>query len=237
LADVAEAAGNATAGAVITAFTFASGTSITLDDDDALKFDLVFNGEAKTVTIDKATVDAALSATDGVIGSATDMDTVLTAALKNAGLTEGSGGDVTVAAGSGNTVTITHNTAAADKTLEIKNADSSDNGNFFDATTFDITDASTSQLNSYMQGIDKMLSKITTAASDLGAIKTRIGSQQDFVGKLMDAVERGVGQLVDADMDEESTRLKALQTQQQLGIQALSIANSNSQNILSLFRS
>jgi flagellin len=45
-----------------------------------------------------------------------------------------------------------------------------------------------------------------------------------------------VGALVDADMSQESTRLQALQTQQQLGIQALSIANSNSQSILSLFR-
>jgi flagellin len=52
----------------------------------------------------------------------------------------------------------------------------------------------------------------------------------------MDAVDRGVGALVDADMSEESTKLQALQTQQQLGIQALSIANSNSQSILSLFR-
>jgi flagellin len=60
--------------------------------------------------------------------------------------------------------------------------------------------------------------------------------QQDFVKNLMDAVDRGVGALVDADMSQESTRLQALQTQQQLGIQALSIANSNSQSILSLFR-
>jgi flagellin len=52
----------------------------------------------------------------------------------------------------------------------------------------------------------------------------------------MDAIERGVGQLVDANMEEESTKLQALQVQQQLGIQALSIANSTSQNILSLFR-
>jgi flagellin len=52
----------------------------------------------------------------------------------------------------------------------------------------------------------------------------------------MDAIGRGVGQLVDADMNAESTRLQAQQVQQQLGIQALSIANSNSQNILSLFK-
>jgi flagellin len=52
----------------------------------------------------------------------------------------------------------------------------------------------------------------------------------------MDAVDRGVSQLVDADMNQESARLSALQVQQQLGVQALSIANQNSQNILSLFR-
>ncbi|HWK12919.1 MAG TPA: flagellin, partial [Rhizobiaceae bacterium] len=60
--------------------------------------------------------------------------------------------------------------------------------------------------------------------------------QKDFSSKLTDAIERGVGQLVDADMSKESARLSALQVQQQLGIQALSIANSNTQNILSLFR-
>ena len=49
------------------------------------------------------------------------------------------------------------------------------------------------------------------------------------MSKLMDSIDRGVGQLVDADMNQESTRLQALQVQQQLGIQALSIANSNSQ--------
>jgi flagellin len=64
----------------------------------------------------------------------------------------------------------------------------------------------------------------------------RIDLQSDFVNKLSDSIDSGVGRLVDADMNEESTRLKALQTQQQLAIQALSIANSDSQNVLSLFR-
>ena len=84
--------------------------------------------------------------------------------------------------------------------------------------------------------VDAALSDITDAATNLGAIKNRIGLQQDFVKGLKDSIDRGVGQLVDADMNAESTRLQALQVQQQLGIQALSIANSNSQNILSLFR-
>ncbi|MNL80606.1 Flagellin [compost metagenome] len=60
--------------------------------------------------------------------------------------------------------------------------------------------------------------------------------QHEFVNDLMDVIDTGVGRLVDADMNEESTRLKALQTQQQLGIQALSIANTSSENILQLFQ-
>ena len=80
------------------------------------------------------------------------------------------------------------------------------------------------------------LDAIRAAAAEMGAAKMRIDSQLDFTSKLMDAVDRGVGALVDADMNAESARLSALQTQQQLGIQALSIANQNSQSVLSLFR-
>ncbi|WP_068316758.1 flagellin [Polycladidibacter hongkongensis] len=84
--------------------------------------------------------------------------------------------------------------------------------------------------------VDEQLSAMTTAATNLGSAKKRITMQKEFVTNLSDSITRGVGQLVDADMNSESTRLKALQTQQQLGIQALSIANAGAQNILSLFR-
>ena len=80
------------------------------------------------------------------------------------------------------------------------------------------------------------LTAMREAASNLGAMKIRLDAQLSFTSKLQDALDRGVGQLVDADMNAESARLSALQVQQQLGIQALSIANSSSQNILSLFR-
>ncbi|ABD86668.1 flagellin [Rhodopseudomonas palustris] len=84
--------------------------------------------------------------------------------------------------------------------------------------------------------VDQALGSVTQASADLGATKTRIDSNSNFIKSLRDAIDRGVGQLVDADMNAESTRLQALQTQQQLGIQALSIANSGSQSILSLFK-
>jgi flagellin len=80
------------------------------------------------------------------------------------------------------------------------------------------------------------LTAMKTAAATIGAAKSRVDSQKAFTSKLMDAIDRGIGQLVDADMEKESARLSALQVQQQLGIQALSIANSSTQNVLSLFR-
>ncbi|MBB4064123.1 flagellin N-terminal helical domain-containing protein [Gellertiella hungarica] len=91
-------------------------------------------------------------------------------------------------------------------------------------------------LEGMIMAVDSTLKSMTDAAATLGAVNSRIDLQNNFVKSLSDVIDKGVGRLVDADMNEESTRLKALQTQQQLGIQALSIANSNSQNILALFR-
>lgn len=108
----------------------------------------------------------------------------------------------------------------------------------FTVLNIDVTTAGLDEtdFNDTLTGIETALSGLATGASALGAAKSRIDLQTEFTSALMDAIDRGVGQLVDADMNEESTRLAALQTQQQLGIQALSIANSNAQNILSLFR-
>ncbi|MBY3021454.1 flagellin [Rhizobium leguminosarum] len=103
--------------------------------------------------------------------------------------------------------------------------------------SLDITDFTTGQIQSALSTIESALSAMTSAGAQLGSISTRIELQEDFVGALSDSIESGVGRLVDADMEEESSRLSALQTQQQLAIQSLSIANSSSQNILSLFRS
>jgi len=91
-------------------------------------------------------------------------------------------------------------------------------------------------IQAHLDNVETALAEMATAASTIGAAKSRVDMQKDFVSKLQDAIDRGIGQLVDADMNKESARLSALQVQQQLGIQALSIANSNTQNILSLFR-
>ncbi|MFA7415794.1 MAG: flagellin, partial [Rhizobium sp.] len=104
-------------------------------------------------------------------------------------------------------------------------------------TVIELTTTTTDDnLEGMISAVDAMLQDMTDVGATLGATNSRIEMQADFVADLMDVIDTGVGRLVDADMNEESTRLKALQTQQQLGIQALSIANSNSQNILSLFK-
>jgi flagellin len=88
----------------------------------------------------------------------------------------------------------------------------------------------------YIDYIEATEANVIDATALVGALSKRISLQEDFADKLMSNIDRGVGRLVDADMNEVSSRLKALETQEQLAIQALSIANSNSENIISLFR-
>jgi flagellin len=101
-----------------------------------------------------------------------------------------------------------------------------------------LTDSAADQttLDGYIAQVTAGINTVSQSAADLGAIKNRVQNNTNFVKSLMDSVTRGIGQLVDADMNSESTRLQALQVQQQLGVQALSIANGNSQSLLSLFR-
>ncbi|MBB3460544.1 flagellin [Rhizobium sp. BK377] len=100
----------------------------------------------------------------------------------------------------------------------------------------DITNMTLGQLGTALTTVENALKAMTSAGAKLGSITTRITMQDDFVNALSDSIDSGIGRLVDANMEEESSKLSALQTQQQLAIQSLSIANSSSQNILSLFR-
>ncbi|MFQ6546878.1 flagellin [Aestuariibius sp. 2305UL40-4] len=92
-------------------------------------------------------------------------------------------------------------------------------------------------------GADRALATIETlignsidAAANFGSSQGRIDTQQEFIDNLTDALKSGIGAMVDADMEAASARLQALQVQQQLGVQSLSIANQAPQSILSLFR-
>ncbi|WP_262267990.1 flagellin [Microvirga yunnanensis] len=83
--------------------------------------------------------------------------------------------------------------------------------------------------------VEAALETTRNFATELGAAKNQIDAQSKFLGVLSESMTNSVSTLVDADMNEASTRLQALQTQQQLGVQSLSIANQNSQMILKLF--
>ncbi|EFH13719.1 flagellin [Teichococcus cervicalis] len=84
--------------------------------------------------------------------------------------------------------------------------------------------------------LDSATNTVNNAAASFGTLGTRIDIQKDFLDKLVDTLTTGLGALVDADMSEEAARLQALQVQEQLGTQALSIANQAPQSILALFR-
>ncbi len=84
--------------------------------------------------------------------------------------------------------------------------------------------------------LDTSMNQVNIALGAIGSQAKQIEAHNVFVSKLMDSLEAGVGNLVDADLAKESARLQALQVQQQLGAQALSIANQAPQIILSLFR-
>jgi flagellin len=121
-------------------------------------------------------------------------------------------------------------------TVTLTAADGTAGGLLDDVMLIDVTAADATTIDGFLTDLEEALASMANAAADLGAAKTRIDLQKDFVSNLMDSIDRGVGQLVDADMNKESTRLQALQVQQQLGIQALSIANQNAQSILALFQ-
>ncbi len=88
---------------------------------------------------------------------------------------------------------------------------------------------------SVLATLDVAISNVTSALAEMGAQAKQIEKHVTFVTKLQDVLETGIGNLVDADIAKESARLQALQVQQQLGAQALSIANSQPQVILKLF--
>nr|WP_303697078.1 flagellin [Brevundimonas subvibrioides] len=100
------------------------------------------------------------------------------------------------------------------------------------ATTIGTATLATTALGLVNASIDN----VSSALARLGTGAKSLDTHRTFVGKLSDALENGVGNLVDADLAKESARLQSLQTKQQLGVQALSIANSSTSILLGLFR-
>ena len=123
-------------------------------------------------------------------------------------------------------------TATAPTAVKINTAATGDTYNigFTGATTVKPTTATAADVDTALKGFTAKLATLGTQSKSLERTTT-------FTSKMEDALEAGIGNLVDADLAKESAKLTALQTKQQLGVQALSIANSSSQILLSLFRS
>ncbi len=218
------------------AFTYTAG-----DQDDGGKISLaitVDGGSSQAVDVTVAdhtnfTLDDLVSGINASLTGATASKSADGTKLVLTSATTGSTSSVEITGVTATKADTSASTATIGFTT-IAEADGADTGGGIN--DIDITNASDSDIQGYIDRVNAAIENVTSAASTLGAVKSRISTQTDFVSNLMDAVDRGIGQLVDADMNQESTRLQALQVQQQLGIQALSIANGNAQSILSLFR-
>ncbi len=132
---------------------------------------------------------------------------------------------------SGGTVAALQSTDTSADTLDVDNQDFTDVVN-------DITGDLTSAANAgtMVTTLETAAETINEKLSTLGAASRKIDGQMSFTSKLSDVIEGGIGNLVDADLAKESAKLQALQVKQQLGLQALSIANQAPQSITSLFR-
>ena len=95
---------------------------------------------------------------------------------------------------------------------------------------------SSEELDDMISTVEAMTKQMVSVASQIGSMISRVEMQAEFALKLSDSIDSGIGRLVDADMNEASTRLKALQTQEQLAVQSLSMANSQPESLLTLFR-
>ena len=125
------------------------------------------------------------------------------------------------------------NAGTADRSVsaQFKNAGS---GGLGALSSIDVS--SSAGATAALGNIEAMMQTSIDAASTFGSVQTRVDIQKDFVSKLTDSMKAGIGSMIDADMEEASARLQALQVQQQLSTQALSIANQQPQSLLSLFR-
>ncbi|QOL81896.1 flagellin [Pseudooceanicola spongiae] len=158
----------------------------------------------------------------------------------NAYTTEAMGDNVsTVAAtNTAGVITFTGSTTTGDNFTVTANgyaaAGNTIGGGLASVTDIDIT--TDSGAASALTEIETLIQTSIDAAASFGSVQSRIETQSDFIGTLTDSLKSGIGTLVDANMEEASARLQALQVQQQLAVQAMSIANQAPQTLLSLFR-
>lgn len=224
-------------GGTLSAANVVTGTPVTLDG-------FAFQGGAGALAANDATADPAdltgLVAGDAVtlnVGSVQgryvvqkgDTADALVAGLKSSLATNGlSDSDFTLTLNAGQ-LEVANNT---NQPVAISASATRGTGGLAGLNTIDVVNQPADALNA----IEGMLQTSINAAASFGSSQKRIDIQNEFVGNLTDSLKTGIGVMVDTDMEEASARLQALQVQQQLATQALSIANQQPQGLLSLFR-
>lgn len=203
------------------------GTGTIVIDDST---DTFAEGDSVSITIGGKSATYTVTAEDVASTTAADLVAIgLKKAIEAQGIA-----DLTVDYDSGTPGTLAFTNAGTDDlsvSAQFKNAGSGGLG------ALSSIDVSTSPGAAAALGnIEAMMQTSIDAAAAFGSIQTRVDIQKDFVTKLTDSMKAGIGSMVDADMEEASARLQALQVQQQLSTQALSIANQQPQSLLSLFR-
>lgn len=248
------------------AAVFMSGTTATIEDDayGATDVGALADSASETITINQvaagvsyeinltdlginvagggsATGDRVFQYVAGADDSVQDVARNLTDQMSSFFAAATDTGDYSVALGgtNGNEITISNASGAAinvGQRIQLGGTPgtSSASGGLGALQTIDVT--SDAGATGALASIDGLISQSIDAAAAFGSAQGRIETQSSFISNLTDSLKSGIGAMVDADMEETSARLQALQVQQQLGVQALSIANQAPQSILSLFR-
>ncbi|WP_204112717.1 flagellin [Shimia biformata] len=227
------------------AFTGTDGVSA--DNADAFGFSLDGTGgtdDAGTIVItdptyaagDKITLrvgenEVSYTVTAEDVASTTPED-IIAVGLKAA--IESTSAEVTVDYDSGSPGTLTITNTGADSVQISGQFTNAGSGALGALASIDVSTGSGA--SAALGSIESLINTAIDASAAFGSVERRLDTQSDFVSKLTDSLKTGIGTMVDADMEEASARLQALQVQQQLATQSLSIANQAPQSLLSLFR-
>lgn len=216
--------------AAISGATVADGAAVTA----TFTAGAIATGDTFTVTLDSEAITYVAKANETLNDVAAGLKTAIEA---NTNITAGFTVDITQVSDPSSTdtvLTINNDTGALATSATTSFTGGTIGGGLAALTGLDVsTDAGATAA---LGAIDALLSTSIDAAASFGSAQKRIDTQGEFVNSLMDSMKVGIGALVDADLEEASARLQSLQVQQQLGVQALSIANQAPQSLLSLFR-
>ncbi|NDW45833.1 flagellin [Ruegeria sp. PrR005] len=204
------------------------------DDNGQIEFEALATaayaaGDSFTLRLGDTEVSYTVTAEDIASTSAAD---VIAVGMKAA--IEASGANVTVdynAANSGRLVITNGGTDSLQVSGQFSNANA---GGLGALAAIDVSNSAGAA--AALGSIETLIDTSIDAAAAFGSVQGRIETQKTFISNLTDSLKSGIGSMVDADMEETSARLQALQVQQQLAVQSLSIANQAPQSILSLFR-